>query len=464
MSEPTERPGAGDTSAPPPSPQRRQIVVVAIVGMAVILMVSLGLFIFLGLRSLLRQEGAAPTPSPPVTALTATVPASPLASPSCETIISSGDVEVAVPLPVSLTVGNQSFPVTPIVPAEQGWRYPADQSGKAVWACGTVVNYVLALEPTPENRTLVDNLRPGDKINLKLSNNVGLSFRFADRQETPAGEQSVLDQRRPRLTLIIEQESGNWQVATADYATEEEEVQAPGGELAQVGQPVAVGDARVTVLKGHANPGGADVGEGSMYYLVEFSVENTGEAPLVADAFATQLKDSLGNVYLVSPAASAAGENGPLSGDIAPGTTAQGTAGYLVPDPLSGPLTWTFKPHPTRDPQVTVQLPYETDEGSVAQVGALDVTLTDAFLDEAGEVLIIEGEARNVGEAPVTVKVEDINLTSSAGVSALVSAAPPLPWTIQPGQTQVIELQYERPNASTALLELRGFSFEVGGL
>jgi len=43
-------------------------------------------------------------------------------------------------------------------------------------------------------------------------------------------------------------------------------------------------------------------------------------------------------------------------------------------------------------------------------------------------------------------------------------AAPPLPWTIQPGQTQVIELQYSKPDASTALLALLGYSFEVRGL
>ena len=58
----------------------------------------------------------------------------------------------------------------------------------------------------------------------------------------------------------------------------------------------------------------------------------------------------------------------------------------------------------------------------------------------------------------------DIELTSSAGISNLRVAAPPLPWTIQPGQTQVIELQYERPSASAALLTLMGHTFEIGGL
>jgi hypothetical protein len=49
-------------------------------------------------------------------------------------------------------------------------------------------------------------------------------------------------------------------------------------------------------------------------------------------------------------------------------------------------------------------------------------------------------------------------------MSALRSAAPQLPWIIQPGQSQIIELEYPKPDASAALLELLGHSFEIGGL
>jgi hypothetical protein len=62
------------------------------------------------------------------------------------------------------------------------------------------------------------------------------------------------------------------------------------------------------------------------------------------------------------------------------------------------------------------------------------------------------------------VELGDISLTSSAGMSALQVAAPPLPWTIQPNQAQMIELQYDKPDAATALLTLLGYSFEIRGL
>jgi hypothetical protein len=92
------------------------------------------------------------------------------------------------------------------------------------------------------------------------------------------------------------------------------------------------------------------------------------------------------------------------------------------------------------------------------------VAVTDAFLSPDGDLLILEGEVQNVGGQSLDVRLSDISLSSSAGVSELRLAAPPLPWTVEPGQTQVIELQYAKPQASAALLSLLGFSFEINGL
>jgi len=377
-------------------------------------------------------------------------------------IISSGDVQVAVPLPISLTVASESFTVAATVPGQEGWTYPADISGSASWVCGTIINYVVGLEPTPENEALLTGLRPGDEIKLHLSDGVVLFFRFVERREAEANEASVFEQSRPRLTLILEKDDGTWQVATADYATETEPVQPPSGTLAQPGQPVRLGEVELTVTRGHAERSGAGLMPGTMYYMVEFSVQNMGAESLDADVFNMQLHDNAGNTYLLSPAASAAGEYGPLSGQIAPSATAQGTAGYLVPEALAGPtLIWTFRPWPESELQASVSIPYEAHTEPVS-AGRAVVNITDAFLDD--DVLVIEGEVRNTGTGPLTVELSDIILSSSAGIGNLLVAAPPLPWTIEPGQTQVVELQYDKPSASTAVLTLAGYSFEIGGL
>lgn len=446
-------------------PSRRScLLIIPIAGGMLLLLVAAVIMIYLGFKGVLFRSDDSPGMPLEVVKITPTPFSSPVAPPNCATIINSNDVQVTVPLPTSLTVNGEPFPVAPILPDRTGWTYPANSSGAATWLCGTVVNYVLGLEPTVDNETLLADLRPGDEIKLHLSNGTELFFRFVERRETAANEGSVFEQFRPRLTLILEMENDSWQVATADYVAETETVQpSPPGSEAQPGQPVRVGDAQVTVSRGHAESG-ADQPPGTMYYLVEFSVENVGTTPLNADGFTMQLQDGVGNQYLVSPAASGIGEYGPLGGEIAPGVTADGSAGYLVPETLAGPtLIWVFVPQPGSELRASVSIPYEGAVGPVSG-GQAEVNVTDAFLNSAGDVLIIEGEIRNAGSEPFTVRLADISLTSSSGTSTLRVAAPPLPWTIQPGQTQVIELQYEKPAASTALLAMLGYSFEIRGL
>jgi hypothetical protein len=463
MSEPAPTPATGRASRTGLS-RRGCLVIAPVAGGVLLLLVALALIVFLGLRSVLFREESNPGMPLVVTKLPPPTATSPLLPLSCETIISSGDVQMAVPLPISLTVGSEPFPVVAIVSEEEGWTYPSGYPGAAAWICGTVVNYVVGLEPIPENEGLLSGLRPGDEIKMHLSNGVDLVFRFVEQREVAANEASVFEQMRPRLTLILEREDGTWQIAVADYVAETEPVEPPSGTLAQLGQPVRAGDAQVTAIRGYAESSGPDLLPGTMYYLLEFSVENVGAVALDATAFNMQLQDGVGNQYLFSPAASAAGEHGPLSGEIAPGAIVQGTAGYLVPEALAGPtLIWTFSSGPGSELRASVSIPYEAgaEPTSVAQA---EVTITDAFLSGDGDVLIVEGEVQNIGGEPLTVELSDVSLTSSAGMSDLRMAAPPLPWTVQPGQTQVIELQYTKPDAPAALLTLLGYSFEIQGL
>ena len=451
-------------------PQRRWLLLVPIVGGTCLLLTAVALIVvLLGRDTLLSDSETYPGISQEVIKITPspTIPstfASPVPPPRCETIISSGDTELAAPLPLSLTVGDQAFTVVPIVSDGTGWTYPAAYSGSAAWICGTVVNYVLELEPIPENEALLANLKPGDEIALRLSNGTELLFRFAERQEVPENEASVLEQYQPRSTLIVKRESGTWQVATADYVAEAESTGLPSGTPVELNESVRVGDAQVTVTKWHIERSRSDLQPGTVFYLVEFSIENVGSESLDADVLTMQLQDGAGNWYLLSSPASAAGENGQLSGDIAPGMTVQGTAGYVVPEMLAGPaLIWTFSPEPGAELQASVRIPYEVGSQPVS-IDYAEASVTDAFLSQDGNTMIIEGEVRNTGGELLTVVLNDISCTSSAGMSELRMAAPPLPWTIEPGQTQVIELQYAKPDASAALLTLLGYSFEIQGL
>lgn len=462
MSEPT--PTSEKTSTLGPQ-QRRQLLVLTMLGGAVLLLAAIAIIVILGLRGIGQPSEATATPTPTERIEpTPTSPSSPVPTTICETIISGGDVEATVALPLLLMLKDATFPIEPIVPAEEAWNYPPDRSGTAVWVCGTVVNYAIGLEPTPENEALVTGLNPGDEIRLQLASGAVLPFRFAGRREVTAGDADAVAQQQPRLTLILTQ-GDTWQIATADYVAEAESVAPPVSEgSASPGQPVQAGDARVTVNRGHVQRTG-DIPPDTMYYVVEFSVGNEGEVPLTADRFAMRLNDSVGNTYLLSPAASVAGEFGPLSGEIAPGASAQGSAGYLVPDPLpTGPLVWTFSPSPGSEAQASVSIPYEGEAEGEPSVTQASVAIDDAFFSRDGSTLILEGEVRNTGTESLTVEQADISLSSSAGLGEFIMAAPPLPWIIEAGEGQIIELQYQRPDASTVLLELLGYSFEIDGL
>ena len=120
------------------------------------------------------------------------------------------------------------------------------------------------------------------------------------------------------------------------------------------------------------------------------------------------------------------------------------------------------------------------DPGSAT---ALLEILKGYHLDDIRKILLLKGPGRDgrlrIGNAsrvhiqtPKGDQIVDLYLEEPPDGSppvlmaeaALRSAAPRLPWTIQPGESQVIELQYEKPDAPTALLTVLGYSFEIRGL
>ena len=466
-------------STPPSEPsrnllsQKRWLMALPIIAGLVLLLIAVLLVIILGLRSLLPSDEDDPGVSLVVTKIAAT-PATPTAptpsptseavAPSCETIVSSGDVSIVSSPPMSLTIGGEPFPVESVL-AEEGWDYPAGSSGSAAWVCGTVVNYVVVLEPTAENEALLAALVSGDEITLRLSNGVMLFFNFEQQTNVKTAEMgSVFEQFEPRLTVLLEQGTGSWLVASATYATRMKPTPPSSETLAKPNVPVRVGNAQVTVLDAYALHSAPDLPAGTMYYMVEFSVQNVGTTPLNADLFTMQLQDGIGNQYLLSTAASAFGDSGLLEGALAPNETASGSAGYWVPEALAGPtLVWTFSPSPGSEVWASVGIAHE-GEPEPEEPARAEVTVTDALLSSDKSILLIEGEIRNTGGSPLTVEARDIVLSSSAGMGGLLAAAPQLPLTIDPGQTRVIELQFEKPDAASVLLTLLGHSFEISGL
>ena len=440
-------------------------VLIPVVAGLLLLLIAAVLVIVLVWQRVAPDEESAPGMPADVVKVTPTSFVSPVMPPSaeCQIVVGSDDAQATVSLPSSLVVGEWSVAITPAVIQGSGQLYPSDYSDTAVWVCGTVVNYIVALEPSSESDRLVTGLRPGDEIRMRLSSGADLVFRFSELLEVSAGDPGVLAQSHPQLTMIVQADSRNWLVASADYVPEFETVSPPADTLTPLGQVALVGDARVMVEEGYAETEGAGLQAGTKYYLVEFSIENAGAEAINLSDFALQLQDAAGNWYSVSPEASALGKYGWLLTGIAPGSSARGTAGYVVPETMAGPYAiWSFADLDS-EAQASFRIPSQAS-GMPPGLVRVSVAVTDVFLSRDGSVVVVEGALENVGDEPATVELGDISLTSSSGASELRLAAPPLPWAVQPGKTQVVELQFSKPDASAVLLSLLGYTFEIEGL
>ncbi|MBC7227836.1 MAG: hypothetical protein H5T61_11490, partial [Thermoflexales bacterium] len=307
MEEPVPTP-----SGPPSPPPRRplaQIPSVVLwlggVGLAILLITLVAL---LALRPVLfprRPEGI------PLSVTKVMPGVSPLPVPA-PPVAEIGNTEVSLPVPTSLEVGGHTFPVQSATVEGGVWNPSASDTGAALWAHGTVIHYVLGLEPTEENRALVGGLREGDEIGLRLSSGVRLVFQVVRQKTVSPDDETLFSQARPGLTLVVLEEKGERLAVVADFRERVEPTPSAGGPPTGPGQPVQVGTARVTVAEGHAERGLSDLPVGTVAYFVEVTVENGGTAALFPRDFAAELLDADGNRYIPSPSLAAKGKYGPL--------------------------------------------------------------------------------------------------------------------------------------------------------
>lgn len=449
---------APETPPAPPQANRTPLLILAIAGAALLCLLVVVLIVVLVVRPTLLAHSSEGIPLE-VTRVSPTGPTPGENVPA--PIIEVGDVPIQMALPVTLQIGEQSFPVQTALPGDDGWAGLSPVPGFAVWAYGTAVNYVLGLEATPANQALVGGLADDAPISLRLSSGTELVFRVVQRQETSPGDAGLFAQSRPSLTLLL-LGGETWSALFADFDTATEPPVQPEEAVAELGQQVQIGDVRIAAVDGYTLPGEGNAQPGTMFFLVEYTIQNTGATALDSAAFVMELVDRQGGRYPNSPSIAARGDAGPLSGEIAAGTEVQGSAGYLVPADLQGPaLTWVFRPIPGSEVRASFNIPYQPP---VVTPVLPDVEVTQAFLGENDGILHVVAEIYNPGTSPLTVNADDVLLSSSAGPGRLNVAAPPFPWTIAAGASVEVELQFIRPNATSCIVTILGYTFEISGL
>jgi hypothetical protein len=370
-------------------------------------------------------------------------------------------------VPISITVKGISFDVLPSRVQEDGeLRYPEGESGTAVWVYGTIVNYVMGIEQTRANNTLVESLQAGDEITMTTTSGMIYRFGFTAREKLDMTDPELFVQRRPSITLVtLGGRAENRVVVRSTYLGMKEGVEEASEPVVSVGEPAQLGDVRLTVLGTSYVYEGEEVPEGWGFYLVEYQIENFSQQVLDPNRFRMQLQDGAGTSYSVNLPASQAGTFGFLMLTIPPNTVAQGTAGYLVPAPLQGPrLSWSFSRLDTPENVVKVLIDFQSPQETVDPRRLAVVTLTGAELSSDRTLLSIWGTVTNNSDEPLLVATNDVVLRGGEGAMALRSADPALPWTIQPATSVSFRLAFQRPLTPVATLTLIDQPFELRGL
>lgn len=403
-------------------------------------------------------DGEAPTPFPSPAAL------------QDDVIIAgvSGSTPISLPLmiPTTLRVGGETFTVRPEPVDEDGaWSPDVSEQDTALWVYGSLINYIVGLPNTGENRDLLENLGAGAEIQLVMRGGNPLTFSVTSREMVASNRTDIYAQNMPGITLILLRASGGERlVVQGDYVVDPAAADADGGpgNVVELGETAQLDDLRLTVTGASSLFDRPEAPTGFAFYLVDFQVQNVGAEPIDLSAMRFVLVDDLGNQYARSGQASQLGANPAPSGTLLPDESRQATAGYQIPVGLSSAtLTWVAGREGSSS-QVRVTIPFAGGSEN-AGVNAT-ITLQNAEVSPDGTSLIVAGEIANNGDQPVVVSESQVSLTSNGTLHLMLSTSPAFPWVIPPGQTVPFSVSFQRPASNQAVLTLFNRPFQLSGL
>ena len=374
----------------------------------------------------------------------------------------SSTISVTLDSPVTLSLPGRQFGVqTQVIGADGTWTPATDDAGTAVWVYGSVVNYLLGIPDSNENRTLLEGLNPGDEMILATRGGIRYTFSFNSRTTVPVTNRDVFVQTTPGITLVLLGSEGSERmVVNGRYVVAEADSQA--GNVVSLGETAQLENVQLTVNSTTYIADRAEIPPGFALFVVDYQIQNVGLTALDSGNLQLGLVDNLGNQYVLSPLATQLGNFPVLSGFLNANQVTQASAGYQIPLGLeSDTLSWVAT-NSSSGAQVYVTLPFT---GGAAAAAGSSVTLArvDVTTDLTG--LILGGQVTNLGTQPIVITESDVALqTQDGAIYLLLSTNPPFPWTVPPGQTLQFFLTYQRPPTDTAVFRVLNQGFQLTSL
>lgn len=381
----------------------------------------------------------------------------------------SAGISVTLSTPVTLLVGGRTFTVQSTdVDVSGKWAPEVTDEDAAVWAYGTIINYVLGLDGNAENRRVLEGLVQGDEIRIVMQNGAEYVFVVTSREIVPNEQADIFRQLSPSVTVVlIGSESDDRLIVRGSYKVTEGG--APAGPVISPGNVVEMGDTaelddlRLTVLGTTSLFNRPEIPAGFMFFLVDFQLQNTGSGQFDTNSLSLELRDDFGNQYALNPVASQLGNSPPLFGFLNPGEIRNATAGYQIPAGLTSPtLLWVVGFTDGTPGEVSVRIPFAAGGGDAGRNALVVPQSADVSLD--GTSVTIVGQITNIGEQPLIVNDADVNLTSDGTLYLKLSTNPTFPWVIPPGQTITFSVAFQRPLTEQAIFSVLNQPFLLSGL
>lgn len=375
-------------------------------------------------------------------------------------ISNSATVSVTLSTPATLDIDGQRFTLrAEAVTTGERWQPELPNAATAVWVYGTVVNYVIGLADTAEARALLDGLTPGDLMSLTTRGGTASQFTFASRDIVPAASADVFAQNSPGLTLVLLGTEGESRLVVRGRYVVPETSNASASSVVELGETAQLDTLQLTVIGTTHLSNEPSAPPGFAFFLVDYELLNVGQQQVELSRLRLSLIDQFGNQYAVNALAGQFGNHPLATGTLGGGQLTAATVGYQIPASLSAPTLRLVAQYGDSPAKVEVNLPFSRSETNAAVV-----TVLQAEVSLDGASLALQGQVTNLGSEQLVVTEQDVSLSSLGTVYLMFANNPAFPWVVEAGQTIPFALTFQRPQESSAVLNVLNYPFQLNGL
>lgn len=381
----------------------------------------------------------------------------------------SDPVTLTVDAPATIRIDDNLFSIRSQPMDENGeWASKITNEAEAAWLNGTIVNYVLAIADSEDNRSIFDALGRNDEIEMETQTGITRRFSISSRELLPLTNTDIFAQSSPGITIVLvgsSDESAERYVLKARYVVEESlsVVSGDGGTTGNI-VPLALG------LGDTANLGNFSIrfnglssrraSSGSFIYeLVDYEVTNGSGLAFDTSLLKMTLSDVAGNAYMPNDEATIQGNFAPLIPQISVGVLLPATVGYKMPMGLDTTnLKWIVE---RADSGESVEFSIET--GNPAGAGKALIELSEALFSPDASTMSLKGQISNPTKQAMTIKPQEVTLLGGT-TTYLILASTEFPWVIPAEQSIEYTVTFQRPSgAKEAIFTIVNQSFQLNG-